>query len=66
MNEPQPLLISRREAATLLGLSLRTLDYLIARKELCVRRVGRRVLVPRHALQMFANSARRPASGRDD
>lgn len=32
MNAPQPLLISRREAASLLGLSLRTLDYLIARE----------------------------------
>jgi excisionase family DNA binding protein len=57
MNEPQPLLISRREAATLLGLSLRTLDYLIARKELCVRKVGRRVLLPRRAVEKFVNAS---------
>jgi excisionase family DNA binding protein len=60
------LLVSRREAAALLGLSLRMLDYLVARREISVRRVGRRVLVPRHALEMFANSARCRASDRDD
>lgn len=65
MNVPQPLLISRREAASLLGLSLRTLDYLVAQREIRVRRVGRRVLVPRHALEMFANSANHSASRRD-
>ncbi len=65
MNEPPPLLISRREAKTLLGLSLRTLDHLIARREIRVRRVGRRVLVSRHALEMFANSAHHSAGRKD-
>jgi len=30
------LLVSRREAAALLGLSLRSLDYLVARREISV------------------------------
>ena len=48
------LLIARREAARLLGLSLRCIDYLIQRGELPARRVGRRVLIPRGALEQFA------------
>ena len=51
------LLISRREAAALLGLCLRTLDYVIARKEIIVRRVGRRVLLPRLAVERFVNAS---------
>ncbi len=48
------LLIGRHEAARVLGVCLRTLDYLIARGELPARRVGRRVLIPRAALEQFA------------
>lgn len=47
------LLISRREAAIALGVCLRTLDYLIARGELPARRLGRRILIPRSALEQF-------------
>jgi excisionase family DNA binding protein len=43
--------ISKQEAAQMLGGSLRTIDRLIALKELQVRRLGRRVLVPRTALE---------------
>jgi excisionase family DNA binding protein len=43
--------ISKQEAAQMLGVSLRTIDRLIALKELQVRRLGRRVLVPRTALE---------------
>jgi len=50
----EALLISRREAAIALGVCLRTLDYLIARGELAARRVGRRVLIPRTALEQFS------------
>ncbi len=50
----EALLIARPEAARLLGVCLRTLDYLIERGELPVRRVGRRVLIPRAALEQFA------------
>ncbi len=49
-----PILISKRDAAKALSISLRTLDYLIASKELAVRRLGRRCLIPRRALEEFA------------
>jgi excisionase family DNA binding protein len=43
------LAMTKQEAAQMLGVSLRTIDRLIALKELQVRRLGRRVLVPRSA-----------------
>lgn len=48
------ILISKRDAAKALSISLRTLDNLIAAKQLTVRRVGRRCLIPRKALEDFA------------
>ena len=50
----EAILISKRDAAKALSISLRTLDNLIASKELTVRRVGRRCLIPRRALEDFA------------
>jgi len=46
-----PIAITKQEAAQMLGVSLRTIDRLIALKELQVRRLGRRVLIPRTALE---------------
>lgn len=52
---PTPkILLSKKEAALLLSISPRKLDYLIANQELIVRRIGKRVLVPRTALVAFA------------
>ncbi len=48
---PEALAMSKVEAARLLGVSLRTVDRLIALKHLPVRRLGRRVLIPRNSLQ---------------
>ena len=48
------ILYSRQEAAELLSLSLRSVVVLIDRGELPVRRIGRRVLVPRASLEAFA------------
>jgi excisionase family DNA binding protein len=48
------LLYSRKEAAQLLSVSLRSLDSLILRLELPVKRVGRRVLISRQSLEKFA------------
>ncbi len=48
------LLVPRQDAASILSISIRTLDYLIARNELPARRLGRRVLIPRQALEEFA------------
>ena len=46
-----PIAITKQEATQMLGVSLRTIDRLIALKELQVRRLGRRVLIPRAALE---------------
>lgn len=49
------LLVDRKTAARLLSVSLRTLDNLIVSKELDgVRRIGRRVLISRSSLEIFA------------
>jgi excisionase family DNA binding protein len=47
------LLHSKAEAAQMLDISLRTVDNLIALKELPVRRILRRVLIPHSALLNF-------------
>jgi excisionase family DNA binding protein len=55
--EPQvseSILLSKREAARTLSISVRTLDNLIAAKEVPVRRIGRRVLIARQYLEQFA------------
>jgi excisionase family DNA binding protein len=49
-----PLLISKRDAAKLLGVCLRSIDNYIAEKELPCRRLGRRVLIPYTALVAFS------------
>ena len=48
---PEALTLSKVEAARMLGISLRTIDRLIAMKQLPVRRLGRRVLIPRDGLR---------------
>lgn len=49
-----PILFSKREAADALGISLRTIDNLIATRQLRVSRIGRRVLIPRKVVEQFA------------
>jgi excisionase family DNA binding protein len=53
---PEAVAVSKSEAAQLLGVSVRTIDRLIALKELPVRRLGRRVLIPRNSLQNLLRS----------
>jgi excisionase family DNA binding protein len=48
------LLHSRRDAAAILGISLRSIDYLIANRELTTRVIGRRRLIPDQALKQYA------------
>jgi excisionase family DNA binding protein len=50
----EKLLVSRAEAAGLLSISKRALDYLIANGVLSVRRIGSRVLIRREELERFA------------
>lgn len=52
--ELAPILVSKKEAASALSLCVRTIDNLIARKELPCRRIGRRTLIPYSALVAFA------------
>ncbi len=49
----EPLAIGRVEAARLLGVSVRTLDTMIARRELRGRRIGRRIVFPLEELHRF-------------
>jgi len=48
---PEALALINLEASRMLGVSLRTVDRLIVRKRLPVRRLGRRALIPRNCLQ---------------
>jgi excisionase family DNA binding protein len=50
----EQLLYSKKQAAQMLSVCVRTLDYLIARGELKTRRMGKRVLVPRGELVRLA------------
>lgn len=52
----QRLLVGRREAADLLSISARALDYLVANKQLTTRRIGSRVLIPVSELHRFARA----------
>jgi excisionase family DNA binding protein len=51
---PQKILFSKKEAAYLLSISIRKLDYLIAQKQLVVRKIGTKVLIPKTALIEFS------------
>jgi len=50
----EPVLLSRKQAASLLSISLRGLDYLISEKKIRTRRIGRRVLISRQEIERFA------------
>jgi excisionase family DNA binding protein len=50
------LLLSKRDAAQALSLSVRTIENLIRSKELPVRKLGRRRLIPFSALEVFARA----------
>jgi len=48
------LLYDRRSAATALCISIRSLDYLLARDEFETRKIGRKVLITAGSLKRFA------------
>ena len=50
------ILYPRREAAFQLGISLRSLDYLIAKRKLRFQKVGSRVLIHQKELDRFASA----------
>lgn len=51
-----PLLVSRNAASRLLGLCIRSVDWLISDNRLPSVRVGKRVMVPTSGLLKFAAS----------
>jgi excisionase family DNA binding protein len=48
------LLVGREEAAAMLSISSRALDYLVANKRIAARRIGARVLIPVSDLRRFS------------
>jgi len=52
----EKLLVGRTEAAGMLSISCRALDYLVANKQLLIRRIGTRVLIPVSELRRFSRS----------
>ena len=56
MDPLQKLLYDRRSAAAALSISIRSLDYYIARGELRTIRIGRKVLIPAGELKQFART----------
>ena len=50
----EKLLVGREKAASMLSISCRSLDYLVANKQIPVRRIGTRVLIPIADLKRFS------------
>lgn len=48
------LLVTKREAASALSVSIRTIENFIRRKDLAARKIGRRTLIPLASLEAFA------------
>ena len=48
------LLLSKQEAARMLGISIRGLEHLIFNQEIRIIRIGRRVLIARSTVESFA------------
>lgn len=52
----QPLLVSKKQAAQLLNVSLRTIGNFISCKKLRPRKIGRRCLIPYRQLVAFSRA----------
>jgi excisionase family DNA binding protein len=50
------LLYPRKDAAFQLGISVRSLDYLISNKKINFRKIGKRVLIHHKELERFAST----------
>lgn len=60
------ILCSKREAAEILGVSIRTLENLISRKLLVSRQIGRRRMIPYAACIQIARRDTPVITGKDD
>ena len=56
LSPEEKLLVGREEAAEMLSISRRAIDYLIAQKQLTFRRIGARVLIPVSDLKRFSRA----------
>jgi len=61
-----PILLARKQVGQLLGVSTRTVNTLIANRELPVIRIGRRTLVNRKRLEKFAQQSHTTRKPRTD
>ncbi len=59
---PERMAYNRQDAATLLGVSVTTIERLLSSGELSCKRVGRRVLIPRVALESFLKEDDEPSA----
>jgi len=50
---PEPALYTKSQAATFLGISIRTVNNLLKAKELVRRKIGRKTLIPKTSLEAF-------------
>lgn len=55
--QSEPTLLTRKEATEVLRIGLSSLDEAIRRKEIPVVRLGRRILIPRLALERMIVAA---------
>ena len=60
------ILLTKRDAASALSVSIRTIDNLILAAELIPRRIGKRVLFERRVLEQFARRDHATGMGRSD
>ena len=56
VNPKDKLLVSQKEAAQLLSISRRSVEYLVATKKLSTRHIGARALIPIEDVRKFARS----------
>jgi hypothetical protein len=56
LSPDETLLVRRAEAAGMLSISCRALDHVVANKQLIIRRIGTRVLIPVSELRRFCRS----------
>jgi len=50
---PEPALYSKQQAAVFLGVGVRTIEVLLANKQLVRRKIGSRTLIPLSSLRAF-------------
>jgi excisionase family DNA binding protein len=60
----EKLLLNRKEAASLLSVSIQSIDKLVHRGELRYVRVGTRLLIPPQALHEFTNKRVSPETSK--